>query len=158
MRTGIQVPMSECDQRDLVRIYGVQSLVPTRVTFGLAIFLFIRFIFLTVAMDLRLRHDSRCVRGKPHNTRGPGPSRKIQESSSIVYDVDVMTVGGGSTKSHGRIAERASRLAGADAVGVEPSDFSLLIGGEDAPIRAEGEVVHLKGRCVNCRRAGSAVG
>ena len=119
--------------------------------------LFILFTSLTVAMDLRFRHDSRCVRGKPHNTRGPGPSRKTQESSPIVYDVDVMTVGGGSTKSHGRIAERASRQAGADAVGVEANDFSLLIGGEDAPIRAEGEVVHLK-VCVNFRRAGSAIG
>src|SRR6266853_2320480 len=152
-----QVPRSDFDQMNLVRIYGVLSLVPTGVTVGLAIVLFILFTSIPAAMDLRFGHASRCVRGTPHNTRGPGPSRKTQESSPIVYDVDVMTVGGGSTKSHGRVAERAGRQAGADAVGVEASDFSLLIGGEDAPIRAEGEVVHLK-VCVNFRRAGSAVG
>ena len=84
-----------------MRIYGVLSLVSTGVTVGLAIVLFILFILftsLTVAIDLRFRHDSRCVRGKPHNARWPGPSRKTQESSPIVYDVDVMTVGGGSAK------------------------------------------------------------
>ena len=104
-------------------------------------------------MDLRFRHDSHCVRGKPYDTRRSRPSRKTQKSSPIVDDVDVMMVGGAPTESQGCIAtlsyrppgvaQGAGRQADADAIWVVANDLSLLSGGEEAPIHAEGEVVHL---------------